>query len=74
MEADLERYLEAGVGRVQDEPACCFSKCEFGKKISGAARETEALVSDLMVDQPLLWLLVSFFLGLLLGKRLFRGN
>ncbi|WP_408873015.1 hypothetical protein [Gluconobacter roseus] len=74
MDADLERYLEAGIGRVQDEPACCFSKCGFGKKISGAARETEALVSDLMVDQPLLWLLVSFFLGLLLGKQLFRGN
>ncbi|MFT8807440.1 hypothetical protein [Gluconobacter sp.] len=74
MEADLEHYLEPGVGLLQDNASGCAWKNAAGKKISCAARETEALVSDLMVDQPLLWLLVSFSVGILLGKRLFRGN
>ncbi|MBS1102250.1 hypothetical protein JK202_04345 [Gluconobacter sp. Dm-62] len=74
MDADLECYLDAEVGRLQDNAGCCFWKSALKKKISCAARETDALVSDLMVDQPLFWLLSSFFVGILLGKRLFRKN
>lgn len=74
MDADLERYLEAGVGRLQDDASGVSWTNTLGKKIASAARETDALVSDLMVDQPLFWLASSFFVGILLGKRLFWKN
>lgn len=74
MDGDLEHSLEAGIGRLQDDASACPWMRGFGKKVSSAGRETEALVSDLMVDQPLFWLLVSFFAGMLLGRGLFRKN
>ncbi|MBF0863228.1 MAG: hypothetical protein ABF932_03650 [Gluconobacter potus] len=74
MDADLEQYLEAGLGRLQDDASACPWMNGLEKKVSSAARETEALVSDLMVDQPLFWLLTSFFIGILLGKGLFRKS
>lgn len=74
MDGDLEHFLEAGVGRLQDDASTCFWMQDLGKKVSSGGRETEALVSDLMVDQPLFWLLVSFSIGILLGRGLFRKN
>ncbi|GBR68205.1 hypothetical protein [Gluconobacter kanchanaburiensis] len=74
MDADLAPYLDPHVQRLQDTEGCCMTGQNARKKISHAARETDALVSDLMVDQPLLWLGIAFLGGLFFGKRLFRGN
>jgi len=66
MSADLERLREGA--------DTCPCRSGLAAKFSRVARETEALVSDLMVDQPLLWLLTASFIGFLLGKRLLGKN
>lgn len=71
MDADLAPYLEPRVQRLQDTGECCVTGQGARKKISCAARETDALISDLMVDQPFLWLGGAFLSGLFLGRRLF---
>lgn len=66
MSADLER-LQGGADT-------CPCGSGMAAKLSRVVRETEALVSDLMVDQPLFWLLAASFIGFFLGKRLLRRN
>lgn len=58
------------------QPGMIESSCKSAlvTKISRVTKETEALVSDLMVDQPLFWLLAASFIGFFLGKRLLRRN
>ena len=74
MDADLASYLDESVPSLQDGAGRVVDCSRAKKNICSFLKESRAVVADLMVDQPLLWLLVSFFLGLLLGKRLFRGN
>lgn len=66
--------MGASLERLQEDADGCSGKGILGTKLSRATRETEALVSDLMVDQPLFWLLAASFVGFLLGKRLVRKN
>lgn len=71
MEADLESYLEEGVERLQDRAGQCPCLETMRKRLCVCAKESEALLSDLMVDQPLLWLSIAFSVGLLFGKTVF---
>ncbi|MBS1053082.1 hypothetical protein [Gluconobacter kondonii] len=66
--------MDAGLEHLQEDADGCPKKSFLGTKCSRAVRETEALLSDLMVDQPLFWLLTASLVGFLLGKRLLGKN
>ena len=74
MDADLASYLDKAVPSLQ-EGAEHFVDCDRVKKnICTVARESRAVVADLMVDQPLFLLSSAFVSGLLLGRTLFSGK
>ncbi|WP_040509263.1 hypothetical protein [Gluconobacter morbifer] len=74
MNADLEGYLEEGVGRLQDGAGCSFSRCRFQEKICDLSKESRDLASDLWVDQPFLWLSVAFAAGAFLSRYILTGR
>ena len=66
--------MDAGLEHLQEDADGCLQKSFLGTKCLRAVRETEAFLSDLMVDQPLFWLLTASLVGFLLGKRLLGKN